>query len=335
MNNKIIARITYFTDNGEALAAKLQDVCSKIIFQKKNDEEISEWIKDCFNQRMPIVFIGAAGIAVRIISPFVTNKLTDVPVIVIDELGQNVIPILSGHYGGANEIAKYLAKQIGANPVITTATDINQVFAIDTFARENGLKIASKDGIKAISSKALKGETIKVRFDVDVESKGTLPKVVELTDSKACDVVVSDKAQNVFTLIPKKYVLGMGCKKDKSFKELLTFITKEYSIEFLRENLYAIATVDLKADEPGLIQLAQYLGAKFITFSSDELSKVNGDFAESEFVKETVGVSNVCERAAVLGAGHINRELELEKIAENGMTMATAKIKKLTIDWNI
>ena len=94
------------------------------------------------------MFICATGIVVRTIAPFVANKLTDSPVIVIDELGKNVIPLLSGHYGGANDIADILAKALGANLIITTATDINNLFAIDVFARDNGLKISNKDGIK-------------------------------------------------------------------------------------------------------------------------------------------------------------------------------------------
>ncbi len=330
MKARIIG-VTYFTNNGKSISEKLKSGCKDLIIEEKpEDIDLSVWTKEAFECHTPLVFICAAGIAVRTIAPFVTSKLSDSPVIVIDELGKNVIPILSGHYGGANDIANTLAKALNAGLIITTATDINNVFAIDVFARDNGFKIINKDGIKDISKKVLNGGKISIKTKIDNNIVGNIPKEVEIVEKGKADVVISDDASAGFTLIPKRLVLGMGCKKGKSFKELLTYVTCEYSIEYLRENLYAIATIDVKENEVGLIKLAQFFGAKFITYTSKELEQIKGDFPDSEFVKDTVGVSNVCERAAVLGAGLSTRDLLLEKTADNGITLAAATRK--TID---
>ena len=331
MSIKLIVGVTYFTKNGKSTFEKLKVGCKDLIIEEKpKDMDLSIWTKEAFEGHIPLVFICATGIAVRTIAPYVTNKLSDSPVIVIDELGKNVIPILSGHYGGANDIANTLAKALNAGLIITTATDVNNVFAIDVFARENGFKIINKDGIKDISKKVLNGGKISIKTKIDNNIVGQIPKEVEIVEKGKADVTISDETSAGFTLIPKRLVLGMGCKKGKSFKELLTFVTCEYSIEYLRENLYAIATIDVKENEIGLIKLAQFFGAKFLTYTSKELQQVKGDFPASEFVKDTVGVSNVCERAAVLGAGLSTRNLVLEKTADNGMTLAAATRK--TID---
>ena len=333
MSTKIIG-VAYFTKNGKSIFEKLNAKCKDLIIEEKpEDMDLSVWTKEAFECHIPLVFICATGIVVRTIAPFVANKLTDSPVIVIDELGKNVIPLLSGHYGGANDIADILAKALGANLIITTATDINNLFAIDVFARDNGLKISNKDGIKEISKKVLNGASISIKSTVDNNILGVLPKEVEIIEKGKCDVLISDEAEASFTLIPKRLVLGMGCKKGKSFKELLTFVTCEYSIEYLRENLYAIATIDVKANETGLIKLAQFFGAKFLTYTAKELEAAAGDYSESEFVKDTVGVSNVCERAAVLGAGHSERELVLEKTADNAITLAAATRKIIDLQF--
>lgn len=333
MKAKIIG-VTYFTNNGKKVLNKLKAECKDLIIEEKpEDIDLSVWTKEAFECHTPLIFICATGIAVRTIAPFVTNKLSDSPVIVIDELGKNVIPILSGHYGGANDIANTLAKALNAGLIITTATDINNVFAIDVFARNNGFKIINKDGIKDISKKILNGGRISIKSKIDSTIVGQVPKEVEIIERGKADVTISDEASASFTLIPKRLVLGMGCKKGKSFKELLTFVTCEYSIEYLREHLYGIATIDVKENEIGLIKLAQFFGAKFLTYTSEELEVVAGDYTDSEFVKDTVGVSNVCERAAVLGAGLASRDLVLEKTADNGMTLAAATRKTIELEF--
>lgn len=302
----IVIRAVYFTDNGKAVSEKLNKYF--YVETRPEDMSLSEWTKDCFDMHLPIIFIGSTGIAVRTIAPFITSKLKDSPVIVIDELGKNVIPILSGHFGGANELARLIGKVLSANPVITTATDLNNVFAVDVFAKKNGLLITDKSLIKKVSGKALKGEPIEINQTDD-------------------EIIIEG-----LKLLPKRLILGIGCKKGKSFEELKSFVNKFYTDEELEKNLYAIASIDVKSEEIGLIKLAEYYGVFFVTFSSEELDKVNGEFEESDFVKEQVGVGNVCERSALLLAGE-GGVLVKRKVAQDGMTLAEAKRTKIYLAW--
>lgn len=302
----IIIRVVYFTENGKNIADRLSE--SFYVEGKSESLSLADWTKDCFEMHLPIIFIGATGIAVRTIAPCINSKLTDSPVIVIDELGQNVIPILSGHFGGANELARIIAKSLGANPVITTATDLNNVFAVDFFADKNGLIITDKNKIKEVSSKALKGDSLEIVQNED-------------------EIIIEG-----LKLIPKRLILGMGCKKGKSFEELKVFVNTFYDDEELKKNLYAISSIDVKEEEIGLIKLAEFYGVPFVTFSADELEKMDGDFKESDFVKDQVGVGNVCERSALALAGEEGKLIR-NKVAENGMTLAAARRGKLYLAW--
>ncbi len=324
----MLIQVMYFTENGKTLYEKLKEACPDYVLT----DEYS--VEKAFYLHIPIIFIGATGIAVRFISPFVKDKLVDSPVIVIDELGQFVIPILSGHVGGANAISKNIAKAIDATPVITTATDINDIFAIDVFAVKNGLRIVNKEMIKNVSSKLLKGETIVIKNELsNVTFEGDQPKNVIL-DEKADnpDVIITEALEenlNDLTLVPRKAMLGMGCKKDKQCQELFRFVSSEFDVDELKKDIYAITSIDVKAREVGLLALASYLDTYLITFSAEELKKVEGHFSSSSFVRETVGVDNVSERAAVaLGA-----VLTKEKIARDGMTLAVAKRELRSLVW--
>ena len=124
------------------------------------EQPLTEWTGEQMKKRRSLLFIGACGIAVRAIAPFLTDKLNDVPVLVMDEQGCFVIPVLAGHVGGANELAVSLAELMGSTPVITTATDLNHCFAVDLFARRNALHIVNKDGIAKVSSRILAGEEV-------------------------------------------------------------------------------------------------------------------------------------------------------------------------------
>ena len=327
-------RTVFFTENGENLAQRLfENIKEYRPEYRKKEDSLEKWVGESFEMHLPILFIGATGIAVRQIAPFIQNKLLDSPVVVIDELGRFVIPVLSGHYGGGNQLAAMLSEAIGATAVITTATDLNGAFAVDVFARDNGLWIFNKDRIKSVSSKALKGEMVNYFCDAEGTSfEGNMPQILQ--QAKDCDFVITDNPVNteILTLIPKRMILGMGCKKGKSFMELKSFVLGNYDEADLRNQLYAICSIDAKAEEEGLIKLAQYLGCKYITFSAGELESVLGDFDESDFVKKTVGVSNVCERAAICGAGE-GSELIRKKTALDGMTLAEARRKKVRIIW--
>ena len=276
--------------------------------------ETSELVGDCFAKKIPIIFVCACGIAVRLIAPFITDKLKDIPVIVIDELGENVIPILSGHVGGANVLSARIALALGANPVITTATDVNRTFSVDSFAMENRLTINNKDGIKSVSGKILKGEPIRISIE-------------SFPPEETPDVLISDTQidGNYLWLSPKRYVMGIGCKRGKSREDIEKAINQAFNeLQISYNDIYAFASIDKKADEEGLLELSAVRRLPFVTFSAGMLEKAQGNFSSSDFVKDTVGVDNVCERAAILLTGG-RGELVFPKKAEDGVTIAIAR----------
>ena len=256
----------------------------------------------------------------RMIAPFVSDKLSDSPVVVADEAGTFVIPLLSGHMGGANELAEQIARQIGGIPVITTATDVNHTFSVDLFAKKCGLSIYNREGIAKVSAKILDGKTP----DIVISSEKT------------------DLEQGVLGLQPREYILGIGCRRGKSFEELDAFIQKWLDHAGIEKRLVrAVASIDLKKEDEGLLRWCMANRIPFLTYSAEELKQVKGDFQESSFVKEKTGVEiafinlsggvvdNVCERAAMKAANEEGTFI-LRKQAENGMTIAIVKY-----DWKL
>lgn len=304
---------------------------------KPLDTSLHEWTEEQFYINDGLIFIGAAGIAVRAIAPFIKSKTEDPAVVVIDEQGRFAIPLLSGHIGGANQLAVQLSHITGAVPVITTATDINGIFAVDVFAKERGLAISDMKLAKAVSSDLLEGRLVGFYSDFQVE--GRLPD--GLTDNGICRqniwVTVKDSpashllsgADNILRLIPGIVVLGIGCRKgipQTHIAKVVFEILKKYRIDFRAVSL--IASIDLKKEENGLCDFAKNNHIKFKTFPAEALQLIAGDFTKSEFVRQTTGVDNVCERAAL--AGCLGGQLIIKKHAGDGVTVAAA-IK----DWKV
>ena len=276
--------------------------------------DVYKWTSDNFVEGNALIYVGAAGIAVRALSGLPKDKLSDCPVIVIDDVGRFVIPILSGHAGSANKLAEIIASLLDAIPVITTSSDVNDVFSVDTYAVENRMTIAEKSGIKKVTSRAL-------------ENKKVTLSIKDYPPEYPVDVIVADEtdAEHLLLLKPKMYTVGLGMKKDKNPVEL-----EEFFLGTLKENnidvsdIYALCTIDIKEDEPAILNLRDKYRIPVLSFDAELLKKAPGEYTASEFVRETTGVDNVCERSAVLGAG-TGSELVLRKTAKNGMTIAIAK----------
>lgn len=302
------------------------------------NESTGEWAGRQFKEKKPLVFVGACGIAVRAIAPYVNDKLSDSPVVVMDDAGKFVIPILSGHVGGANELARDLAEATGAVPVITTSTDIHGAFAVDMFAKLNGLNIINKNGIAYVSSKVLKGE--KVVIDPgDYETESEPENIIISVENENPDVrIISGSAEGIdkesrcpLVLQSRDCIAGIGCRRGKTEAEIRSLLEKSLLKAGLDiTQIFRIASIDIKKEEAGLNTLAESLNVPFMTFTADELKAVPGDFNESEFVRSITEVGNVCERAAMaacLGRG----ELILSKQAEDGVTVAIARADKKII----
>ena len=303
------------------------------------EQPLTDWTGEEMKKRRSLLFIGACGIAVRAIAPFLTDKLNDVPVLVMDEQGRFVIPILAGHVGGANELALSLAERMGSTPVITTATDLNHCFAVDLFAKRNALHIVNKDGIAKVSSRILAGEEVTMAVEeghlqegeAKIPGEGNVPEGIRLVSCSAestADVLVAPASYGqgrLLTLRPKEYVVGIGCKRGKAAEQINDFVhrvLKESGISM--EQVAALASIERKKDEEGILWMSSHYGIPFVTYSAEELQQVEGAFHASEFVKSQVGVDNVCERAALRfsGPGGI---LITGKQAEDGITAAIAK----------
>lgn len=306
---------------------------------------VCAWTKEQMGEGNAILFIGACGIAVRMAAPHLTDKLHDAPVLVMDEKGHHVIPILSGHMGGGNELALFLAEKLGAEPVITTATDLNRKFAVDLFARNNGLAIMNKEGIAKVSAKALEGKEITISIEPGhcdcvfhdahkeqcLSEKAVLPQgvhVLPYPPGQSVDVLVTSKddiKDAAILLKPKKYVIGFGCKKGKNLEEIEMFIMQKLrEAGISKKQIAALSSISQKQKEAGLVAWCKRERIPFTTYTAEELKQVEGNFAGSDFVKEQVGVDNVCERAALKSCGPSGRII-MEKCAKNGMTIAIAE----------
>lgn len=305
--------IIAFTDNGMEIAYKLSNSLSEINdvdFTRCGKGALSTWTEEHFSTNDALIFVGAIGIALRAIAPYIKTKTKDPAVVVVDELGQFSIPILSGHIGGANELALQISKILNAIPVITTATDINNVFAIDTWAKGQGLKISNPECIKLVSSKLLKGESVHIKSDYPIQ--GNLPNNVFFNDldgsdekNNDYDAIIShydfsEYENDTLLLVPQIITLGIGCRKDISFEAIensILNILKSENYHILA--LKAMASIDKKVNEKGILKFAEKYDLPFNTYGADELNSLEGDFTKSDFVKSVVEVDNVCERSAV------------------------------------
>ena len=276
-----------------------------------------------FRNADAMVFVGSTGIAVREIAPHVKSKTADPAVISVDELARFVIPLLSGHIGGANDLASVLAERLGAIPVITTATDIHQRFSVDAWAARNGYGISDLGIAKAVSAAILERD---VPLHSDFPIAAGLPSGIIPGDSGELGISITCKKDGPFDrtlrLIPPILHLGIGCRKGmdaESIRQAVDRVLDSHNLD--RRAIRRAASIDLKAEEQGLLQFCQARKLPVFFYTAEELKAVPGKFMPSEFVQSVTGVDNVCERAALMGA----EKLIVRKTAHNGVTVAVAE----------
>ena len=334
-----------------------QKVKCKALYDISIKESVSELVDGCFHKVDAMIFFSAIGIATRCIAPKLQHKSVDPAVLVVDELGKFCVPILSGHMGGANKLAREIADIIGATPVITTGTDVEGKFSVDDFAREHNLVIQDWRKAKEISANILHGQRVylerfgeifedvctsisrledlmlqEAKEDIDV---GYTDRPALYLNNKSADPIVDkihisyrdSKSHHVDTLclIPKFLVLGIGCKKGMKadqIREAVDACMMEYHI--YPEAIGRIASIDLKKEEPGLVKYCEMKKCPLLTFSADVLKEVEGEFSQSDFVQHVTGVSNVCERSAVAACNRGNGRLIVRKYAYHGVAIAIA-----------
>ena len=312
--------------------------------------KLSEATGRWFHQADALIFIAATGIAVRCIAPFAQDKFQDPAVLVMDENGKFVISLMSGHAGGANRLCGLLAEAVGAQPVITTATDGRGLFAVDVFAWENGLEISDRTAAKQISARILAGETLKIWFDEALDLPACSESIFEKTekygdyekygkgvcrtaDRSHADIIVSFRhtegdPEEALYLVPKAVSLGIGCRKGITAEAVQKAVLQLLQTSgVFRQAVSGIASIDLKKEEAGLRAFAKEWDLPLAFFTSEQLSRVPGIFSASDFVRNVTGVDCVCERSAVcLAMNHTGKEpLLLEKKHSlDGVTAALA-----------
>ena len=311
-----------FTDRGKALADTLAAALGGEAVRCGEPLGIREWTDLHFQTGNSLIFVGAVGIAVRAIAPHVQDKATDPAVVVVDERGRFAVPVLSGHLGGANDLARTVGRACGAVPVLTTATDVNGVFAVDEWAKRQNCSIPNAGKIKRVSGLLLSGGTVRVRSAWPIE--GDPPAGVVLVDGKDYDVRLDilTRGKDVLRLVPRIAVLGVGCRRGTPQDAIETALTAMLDKSSLhKQAICAVATIDLKKDEPGLLAFCRGHNWPLYTYGTAQLQKASGNFTASAFVERVTGVDNVCERSAVLAAGG---PILWKKAAGNGVTMAVA-----------
>ena len=318
----------------EAIIPKrfLREEWKKEGLKEREEEFLSQWTGKMFAEKRAMIFVSATGIAVRAIAPWIRDKMTDPPVVTVDEGAQFVIPLLSGHVGGANELARHIADWLEAVPVITTATDVNGKFAVDLFASAYHMTIIDRKEAKNISAAVLEGKQIGVFSDLPIKKLPDGFVMDRWCEENICitvkDPSFPEKKASYLRLVPRAVVLGVGCRRgtDPEFmKENVFALLKEHGID--PAAVKAIASVDVKQDEPAVLGLKQVFDGECLHqpceqrfYTPEQLNQVPGDFKESAFVKKQIGVGNVCERSACAAGG----KLLVEKQAGDGITLAAA-----------
>lgn len=343
-----------FTQNGFLLEQRLQAAAAGRGFETKTflkskyvqapeesgtvqvRESLGEWAQSLIPGADGVIFVGAAGIAVRTIAPFVKSKKTDPAVLVLDEKGNFVIPLLSGHIGGANELAEWIAEEIGAVPVITTATDVNNHFAVDVFARKNHLWISNMRLAKEVSALVLREVRLEAGAGAGYRPKKGQKVFRELDfrqsaspDGREGTFWIQLPDGEVLHLVPRNMTLGIGCKKGTS-REMIEQRVKQVLDEngIFSQAIRQIASIDLKKEELGLKEFCENRKLPLVTYTGEELGRLEGEFTPSAFVSRITGVDNVCERSACLGSGQ--GTLIVKKQAGGGVTAACA-----AEDWSV
>lgn len=372
IENKIA--IVCITENGKNLAFEIQSKLNNgyvyLVKNKKNnfniDEEkdnvflvedkLSNLVPSLFEEYQYIMFIMATGIVVRVIAPYINSKFSDPAILVSDEKGQNLISLLSGHMGGANEMTTYISELIGANPVITTATDVNKKSSLDMIAKKLDAHIDDfRENVKDVNAMLVNKQQVGLYIDgnYEIDTRGfkiltnfedidSLEKIVIISSkNNFIDYYLENKKQsdldeqilrkkhtegNIIKVVPKEIVIGIGCRRNTEsslLQESLNDLLHQYNIDI--NSIKSIGSIDVKSDEKAIIDLASSLSVPFITFSVDEISKVDHLFEKSDFVKKNVGVYCVSEPVAyLLSEGN----LIIEKHKYKGITISVGRVSK-------
>jgi cobalt-precorrin 5A hydrolase len=310
------------------------------------EQKFDEFVKERYQSVDAIVGVMATGIIIRAVAPLLQGKLVDPAVVGVDAQGRFVISLLSGHYGGANQLTRLIADGIGATPVVTTASDVMGKRSVDELAKVLHLKIENPLSLVAVNSAIVNGG--KIVFVTLGSTKIPLPTIVgfdmkqAVTAKEAAGIVNGYDAGAVIAretppsklfvkpitfLKPLTVAVGLGARKEISEEAVVEAVKTALARAHVPlERVDRIATVSIKKDSQSMIDAAEKLSLKLEFVDIDALGKFRHPdlSADSEIVKRNIGVGGVCERAALITAGEKPR-LILKKTVLNGVTVAVAE----------
>ena len=323
---------------GQELAFDLKnklDSDSTIIKCDLYHKNVKECFPILFYEYDAIIAVMASGILIRSVAPLVESKVTDPAVINIDDNGQFVISALSGHLGGANELAGKVAGLIDATPVITTSTDVNKKLGIDVLAKDLYLSIDNTKEILHFNKAILEGHEISLTVNPDMNFDYLFDYLNNVTLEINVSIEYSPKVntdeihvsfdEHELTLKERKIVVGIGCRRGKECRFIYDGLKKslnDLKISHSRVNL--LASAEIKKDEKGILELSEKLNIPVEFVEIDKLKLFeSSDVSKSEFVYSKFGIYGVCEPSALIMAG-FDSELIYKKTSYDGVTIAVA-----------
>ncbi len=300
-----------------------------------------------FRQSRHLVLIMAVGIAVRLIASQLSDKHQDPGVVVLDDTATFAVSLLSGHIGGANKLTKKVASLLGAQPVITTASDVTRTMSVDLLGKEFGWELEDDSNVTAVSAALVNGEAVGVYQDAGEAGWWSGPEPlpdnvriftsVEALSSFGCQaaLIITDRIlsepsraslpEHTVTYRPESLVIGIGCNrgtKSSVIEDAVKIVFAEHGLSI--KSVRNIATIDLKRSEAGLVEFARKYRLPGAYFDKEALSKADFSSAPSAAALDSVGTPSVCESAAILSSG--NTSLIVPKVShKREVTIAVAR----------
>ncbi len=289
-------------------------------------DSIGEWVAANFGSHKALIFISSTGIAVRAIAPCIGDKYNDPAVISVDMSQRFVVSILAGHIGGANTLTNEVAHILGATPVVTTRSDAQQLWALDTLAQKFGWAVSSNKMNSQIAS-FVGGEPCALLLETRDKGcdylESSRPAHVDIyyrfedIDTSKYKLLISVSPRifscDIATIQyhPKVLALGVGCRKDCPSQGIAEHIASELTKGAISPlSIRSISTIELKKDEPLMGELATYFGVGCEIFSSQELASITTPNPSAK-VEEVTGSCSVSEASAIASTSY--GELLIEK----------------------
>ena len=348
------------TRQGVQTASKITEVLSKQNINCKTfaakkyarnnvialDKKLGASVRDVFGDVDAIVAVMATGVIVRAVAPLLKTKMSDPAVVSVDVSGLFAVSLLSGHYGGANELTKLIAEGLGAVPVVTTASDVLGKVSVDELARKLHCTVVNPESLVAVNSALVNSERLvlvlaeNVNFsvselvDYEVRAVKNVEEAIDVVSSFDAGTIITHEkvlhgktGKPVTVLKPQTIAVGVGSRKfvsEDDIVELVTCALKQVKIPL--ERVDRLVTVDIKKDSPSMLNAAKELGKSLEFVSIEELGSFRHEdlSADSKLVRQKIGVGGVCEQVALIVAGK-KAKLVLKKTKAKGVTVAVAK----------